>query len=394
MGDLVADAAGLIDALGLRDASSSSASRSAGSSPRASPPSGPTSCAPPCSATPPPRSAPRRRGTSASPRVRAGGIAAIADGIMERWFTRAFRAERARRTRRLAAHADRARRSTATPAAAPRSRDDRPPRVDRERCACPSLVLVGDADGSTPPDLVRETAEIIPAPASRSSAAPATSPASSSREALAALDRRLPARTRRAMPDRHDAGMKIRRSRARRRPCRPGRGGQDRLRRPFQALITEAAWGPSGRGPTGRKRERSIVTHRAPRRARPRRGGGDARARHRATPGRRPRTSARRCCTSRSTPGCRRPTTPSRSSSRPTRRWGWSHDRSAGSRQGRTANSSSATARCTRRRYTPDYKTSVTRSPRYALLSLQNSLSEVTGAGLRRTTNSARSTTT
>ena len=29
--------------------------------------------------------------------------------------------------------------------------------------------------------------------------------------------------------------------------------------------------------------------------------------------------------------------------------------------------------------YTPNYKTSVARSPRYALLSLQNSLSEVTG---------------
>lgn len=34
---------------------------------------------------------------------------------------------------------------------------------------------------------------------------------------------------------------------------------------------------------------------------------------------------------------------------------------------------------CHPHHYTPDYKTSVTRSPRFALLSLQNSLSEITG---------------
>ena len=43
--------------------------------------------------------------------------------------------------------------------------------------------------------------------------------------------------------------------------------------------------------------------------------------------------------------------------------------------------------------FTPDYKTSVLRSPRLALLSLQNSLSEVTGPVFG-PTNSARSITT
>ena len=114
--------------------------------------------------------------------------------------------------------------------------------------------------------------------------------------------------------------------RAGRRPCRPRRGAQDRLRRALPGADHRGRLG-LGLGAPGLDQARALDgDDRAAGGARPRGGGGDAHPRHRATPARRPRTSARRCCTSRSTPACRRPTTPSRSSRRPTRKWGWNHE--------------------------------------------------------------------
>ena len=158
MGDLVADAAGLIDHLGLA-APSSSASRSAAPSPRASPPSAPTSCAPPSSSTPPPSSAPRQSWRDRIAKVRAGGIDAIADQMLTLWFTRAFHAARADE---LAVWRHML---TRTPvdgycgSCAALSGMDL--RESTARLRLPVLVAVGDEDGSTPPDLVRETAESI-----------------------------------------------------------------------------------------------------------------------------------------------------------------------------------------------------------------------------------------
>ena len=91
--------------------------------------------------------------------VRTGGIAAIADKVMELWFTRAFHADRpdelAIWTHML----------TRTPVdgylgccAAIAQTDLRESTANLRQ---PVLALVGVADGSTPPDLVRETAETI-----------------------------------------------------------------------------------------------------------------------------------------------------------------------------------------------------------------------------------------
>ena len=92
--------------------------------------------------------------------VRAGGIEAIADGVMENWFTRRFHAERAdelalwrhmltrtprRRLPRLL------RRASPAPTCA----------TSTAGLRLPVLAIVGSDDGSTPPDLVRETAESI-----------------------------------------------------------------------------------------------------------------------------------------------------------------------------------------------------------------------------------------
>lgn len=91
--------------------------------------------------------------------IREGGVDAILDGTMERWFTARFRADRAR----LAPWRNMVR---ATPlegyvrtAEAIRDADLR-----RATAALrlPCLAVAGAHDGSTPPDLVRETAALIP----------------------------------------------------------------------------------------------------------------------------------------------------------------------------------------------------------------------------------------
>jgi 3-oxoadipate enol-lactonase len=92
--------------------------------------------------------------------VRAGGIAAIADAVLEKWFTRAFRAERPEELA-LWRHM-----LTRTPVqgylgccAALAGTDLR---ESTPRLRLPVLAVAGSEDGSTPPDLVRETAESIP----------------------------------------------------------------------------------------------------------------------------------------------------------------------------------------------------------------------------------------
>ncbi len=92
--------------------------------------------------------------------IRAGGIASIADAILERWFTRAFRT------------------GQATELAGWRHMLVRTPLdgylgccaaiADTDlvestaRLTLPTLAMAGAEDGSTPPDLVRETAALIP----------------------------------------------------------------------------------------------------------------------------------------------------------------------------------------------------------------------------------------
>ena len=91
--------------------------------------------------------------------VRAEGIEAIADRVMQLWFTRAFHERRAEELA-LWRHM-----MTRTPVdgylgccAAVAGSDLRESTAGLRQ---PVLAIVGDADGSTPPDLVRETAESI-----------------------------------------------------------------------------------------------------------------------------------------------------------------------------------------------------------------------------------------
>jgi 3-oxoadipate enol-lactonase len=92
--------------------------------------------------------------------VETGGIEPIADAVLQRWFTPTFHESRADELAgwrnmlvRTPVH------GYAGTCAAIRDADLRP---DAGRIAVPTLCVAGDQDGSTPADLVKETADLIP----------------------------------------------------------------------------------------------------------------------------------------------------------------------------------------------------------------------------------------
>jgi 3-oxoadipate enol-lactonase len=92
--------------------------------------------------------------------IEKGGIASIAEAILERWFSRALRENDP------AALAGWRAMLTRTPeagylgtCAAIRDADFT---EEAGRIAVPTLCIVGDQDGATPPELVRQTADLIP----------------------------------------------------------------------------------------------------------------------------------------------------------------------------------------------------------------------------------------
>jgi 3-oxoadipate enol-lactonase len=91
--------------------------------------------------------------------IRAGGIDALADPVLERWFSKRFRAERP------AELAGWRHMLTRTPVdgyvgcCAALAETDL--RLSTAGLRLPALVIAGSEDGSTPPDLVREMAETI-----------------------------------------------------------------------------------------------------------------------------------------------------------------------------------------------------------------------------------------
>lgn len=92
--------------------------------------------------------------------VESAGIGSIADRILERWFTPSFRETRVEEYTgwknmlvRTPAH------GYAGTCASIRDADLTP---EAEKIVAPTLCVVGDQDGSTPPDLVRHTAGLIP----------------------------------------------------------------------------------------------------------------------------------------------------------------------------------------------------------------------------------------
>lgn len=89
--------------------------------------------------------------------IRAGGIEVLADAVMERWFSKAFR-----KTEALTAWRNMLVRQPAEGymgcGAAIAGTDFYTPTAS---LTLPTLAIAGSEDGSTPPDLVRETADLI-----------------------------------------------------------------------------------------------------------------------------------------------------------------------------------------------------------------------------------------
>lgn len=90
--------------------------------------------------------------------VRAGGVESLADAVMERWFSKSFRAKPELELWRnmLVQQAD----DGYAGCSAAISGTDFYSTTSALRLPC--LGIAGDEDGSTPPDIVRETAELIP----------------------------------------------------------------------------------------------------------------------------------------------------------------------------------------------------------------------------------------
>ncbi|WP_151719803.1 3-oxoadipate enol-lactonase [Gemmobacter serpentinus] len=89
--------------------------------------------------------------------VRASGVGGIADAVMERWFAASFRATPALALwRNMLARTDAAGYAGACAAIAAADLA-----ATTARLSLPTLVIAGDQDGASPPDLVAKTAALI-----------------------------------------------------------------------------------------------------------------------------------------------------------------------------------------------------------------------------------------
>ena len=92
--------------------------------------------------------------------VQRGGIDAIADSVLEQWFTADFRDNRSAELAGMRAMLTRTPIEGYLAACGALKRADLRPYAGRIQA--PTLCLVGDEDGSTPVSLVKETAALIP----------------------------------------------------------------------------------------------------------------------------------------------------------------------------------------------------------------------------------------
>jgi 3-oxoadipate enol-lactonase len=91
--------------------------------------------------------------------IAEGGIEAIADGVLQRWFTAEFRARRPDELAGWRIMLTRSSKQGYLAACGALKRSDLRPYAGR--IAVPTLCMVGEEDGSTPVALVRETAGLI-----------------------------------------------------------------------------------------------------------------------------------------------------------------------------------------------------------------------------------------
>ncbi|QIE55708.1 3-oxoadipate enol-lactonase [Pikeienuella piscinae] len=92
--------------------------------------------------------------------IEADGLEGMADAVMERWFTKRFRTEKKAELRLWRNMLTRTSLDGYLGSCA--AIGDADLRESTARLRLPTLAVCGDEDGSTPPDLVRETAALIP----------------------------------------------------------------------------------------------------------------------------------------------------------------------------------------------------------------------------------------
>lgn len=203
-----------------------------------------------------------RIGTAASwgdriAKVSENGLDAIADAVMKVWFSPAFHASDAAEVAGCRTMLARCPVEGYLAACGAISRADLEP-VARS-IAVPTLCMVGSSDGSTPPDLVRSLADLIPGARFELLDGPAhipciETPRVVTRLILDHLDGLGQAATRQA------TGMSIRRSVLGNSHVDRAEANKTPFDLDFQTFIVEAAWGSLWSRPDFTPRERSIVT--------------------------------------------------------------------------------------------------------------------------------------
>ena len=186
----------------------------------------------------------------------AGGIAAISDAVLARWFAPDFLAS--------------------SEAAMWRAMLERTPLEGYIACCkalagadytnraaevkCPVLALCGALDGSTPPDLVRETAVAYRAPFHLIENAGHLPPVEQPEAVASLLSGFLQSTSESAGGGRLETGMRVRRAVLGDAHVDRAEAAKTPLDEAFQTLITESAWGTVWASDAISRRERSMLT--------------------------------------------------------------------------------------------------------------------------------------
>lgn len=203
-----------------------------------------------------------RIGTAASwadriAKVSAEGLDAIADGVMKVWFSPTFHQSAAAEVAGCRTMLTRCPVEGYLAACGALSRADLEP-VSRS-IAVPTLCMVGSTDGSTPPDLVRSLADLIPEARFELLDGPAHIPCIETPRAVVGLILdHLKGLGQTA--SRQSTGMAMRRSVLGNAHVDRAEANKTPFDVDFQTFIVEGAWGSLWSRPDFTPRERSIVT--------------------------------------------------------------------------------------------------------------------------------------
>ncbi|GGD26149.1 bifunctional 3-oxoadipate enol-lactonase/4-carboxymuconolactone decarboxylase PcaDC [Aureimonas glaciei] len=194
--------------------------------------------------------------------VEAGGVASVADAVVSRWFSPAFAKEQPASLfgwRTMLAQT-----STAGYAGTCAALRDADLTKAAGAISVPTLVLVGDGDLATPPDLVEATARLIPGARFERVAGAGHLPClERPAEIAGAIAQHLEASSAATAGEgasAFDRGMAVRRAVLGGEHVERATSAITGFDAAFQRLITESAWGTVWSSPRLTRRERSIVT--------------------------------------------------------------------------------------------------------------------------------------